>query len=171
MKANEFTSKSLIFVDIDGVLANLFGYMAEINNVEHYNRMTKAEWEKFFQNTDAEQLFANLPMFPTANKLLQMVVNMFGSYIILSSPLTFDRIGSIKGKNKWLNKNITVPDSGRIFERNKYMYACQPDGTSNVLIDDFGVNIKLWNNSGGIGIKFQTDENSLSELKAMLEEI
>jgi len=171
MRAAEINIHRLIvYIDLDGVLANLFGHVAELHDVEHYNMMTKSEWESFLQNTNAEHLFASLPVFPTANKLLQMVVDMFGSYKILSSPLNFDKEGSIRGKQQWLNKHITVPDSGRIFEHDKYIYATQSNGTPNILIDDFGVNIRLWRQHGGIGIKFQSDENSLDELKVMLKD-
>ena len=28
-----------------------------------------------------------------------------------------------------------------------------PDGTSNILIDDYGVNVRKWEASGGVGFK------------------
>lgn len=161
----------IIWIDIDGVLADLFNHVAEIHDVEHYNHLTKAEWDSFLKDTDAEHLFANLPMFPNANKLLHMVVKLFGGYKILSSPLNFDKEGSIRGKNQWLDKNITVPDNGRVFEHDKYKYAVQADGTPNVLIDDWRYNIDLWNKAGGIGIKYQADEDSLEELYNKLKAI
>lgn len=154
---------------MDGVLADLFNYIGELHDVEHYNSMTFAQMEKFFSNSNAEHLFGTLPAFPTANKLLQIVVDLFGSYQILSSPLNFDKQGSIRGKSAWLDANITVPDSGRIFEHEKYIYAVQEDGTPNILIDDFRKNITLWNEAGGIGIKFQSDEDKLDWLKLTLE--
>lgn len=159
------TRRPIVYVDMDGVLADLFNHVAELKGVDHYNQMTAQQWEVFFKDTDAEHLFSGLPMFPTANKLLRMVRKMAGGYKILSSPLMFDREGSTKGKRSWLHKHITVLSDGVIFEHEKQKYARQPNGTPNILIDDYGVNINKWNAAGGIGIKYQADEDSLDYLQ------
>ena len=162
------TGKPVIYIDMDGVLCDLFNRAAELNSVDHYHQMTKAQWESFLQDSDAYELFTGLPMFTTANALLEMVKGMFGGYRILSSPLSFDKAGSIAGKREWLQKHITVPADGWIFDHEKFKYAVQSDGTPNILIDDWSKNIVPWNERGGIGIKYQADENSLAELKQML---
>jgi 5'(3')-deoxyribonucleotidase len=167
MKIFEITTKPTVYVDMDGVLADLFNHVGAIHDVEHYNDMSDQQWEIFFQNTDAYHLFRDLPPFKTANRLLRMVKGMAGGYKILSSPLNFDRAGSIKGKREWLNKHITVQPDGIIFEHEKYKYAVS-NGIPNILIDDFRKNITAWNNAGGIGIKYQADENSLEELAKQL---
>ena len=154
---------------MDGVLADLFNHAGAVNDVEHYNQMTQAQWEEFFKNSNAYELFKSLPVFPTANKLLQMVVNYAGGYNILSSPLNFDKAGSIKGKREWLSKNINVPADQIIFEHEKYKYAVSSDGTPNVLIDDYGVNIRKWADAGGIAIKYQADEDSLQKVFKALQ--
>lgn len=169
MRINELAGKNpTVFVDIDGVLADLFNHVAEIHDVEHYNHMTGGQWDDFFRESNAQQLFAGLPAFDTANALLRMVVSTFGSYKILSSPLNFDRDGSIQGKESWLDTHITVPDSGRVFDHEKYKHAVGTDGTPNILIDDYRKNIMLWDQAGGIGIKYQADENSLDQLEGWL---
>ena len=163
MKINELKNKSIVYVDMDGVLTDLFNHVGDIHDVDHYNQMTDQQWEDFFKNTNAYNLFKDLPLFPTANKLLRIVRRMAGGYTILSSPLNFDRAGSIKGKREWLSKHITVPADNVIFEHDKYKYAVT-NGIPNILIDDWGVNIKKWRSAGGIGIKYQADENSLEDL-------
>jgi predicted chitinase/5'(3')-deoxyribonucleotidase len=171
MKASELKlpEGTTVYVDMDGVLADLFNHAGSVNDVEHYNQMTQAQWEEFFKNSNAYELFKNLPVFPTANKLLQMVVNYAGGYNILSSPLNFDRAGSIKGKREWLSKHINVPADQIIFEHEKYKYAVSADGTPNVLIDDYGVNIRKWADAGGIAIKYQADEDSLQKVFKALQ--
>jgi 5'(3')-deoxyribonucleotidase len=151
-------SKPTIFVDMDGVLADLFNHVADIHDVDHYNQMSNEQWDEF----------ANLPPFSTANALLAMVRKMAGGYKILSSPLNFDKEGSIRGKRAWLSKHISVPADGYVFEHDKQIYAKGFEGQPNILIDDWGTNIKKWRAAGGIGIKYQADENSLTELKAAL---
>jgi 5'(3')-deoxyribonucleotidase len=156
--------KPIVYVDMDGVLADLYNYAAELYDVEHYKHMTQAQWEAFFKDSDAYHLFRDIKPFPTANKLLRIVKRFAGGYNILSSPLSFDREGSIKGKREWLANNINVTPDQVIFYHEKYKYAVQPDGTPNILIDDYGVNVRAWNNAGGIAIKYQADEDSLDKV-------
>lgn len=170
MRAHELLPKGItVYVDMDGVLADLFNHVGELHDVEHYNQMTPDQWETFFKDSNAYELFRNLPVFSTANKLLQMVVDFAGGYTILSSPLDFDKAGSIKGKREWLNKHINVPADNIIFEHEKYKYAKNPDGTPNILIDDYGVNIRKWEGAGGIAIKYQADEDSLQTVFKALQ--
>lgn len=168
---NKYPSKPICFVDMDGVLADLYNYAAEIHDVDHYNEMTKDEWEAFFKDSNAYTLFRDIPPFANANQLLNLVKNLAGGYRILSSPLGFDRPGSIKGKTEWLAKHINVPADETVFDHEKYNYAVQSDGTPNILIDDYGVNTRAWDQAGGIAIKFQNDENEISEVVDVLEKV
>lgn len=168
---NKYSSKPICFVDMDGVLADLYNYAAVIHDVDHYNEMTKDEWETFFKDSDAYHLFRDIPPFANANQLLELVKKYAGGYRILSSPLGFDREGSIKGKREWLAKHINVPADKIVFEHDKYKYAVQSDGTPNVLIDDYGVNTRAWDAAGGIAIKFQNDEDSIDKIVNVLEKV
>jgi 5'(3')-deoxyribonucleotidase len=169
MRASDLKLSDLtVYVDMDGVLADLFNHAGSIHDVEHYSNMTPAQWEEFFKTTNAYKLFSELPAFPTANKLLQMVKDFADGYTILSSPLSFDKAGSIKGKQEWLNKNIHVSPDNIIFEHEKYKYATT-NGKPNILIDDYGVNIRAWEQAGGIAIKYQADEDSLSKVFKALQ--
>jgi len=165
------TAKPIVYVDMDGVLADLYNHAAEIHDVDHYNDMTKDQWESFFKDSDAYHLFRDIQPFNTANQLLKLVKKYAGGYRILSSPLSFDREGSIKGKREWLSKHITVPADKIVFEHDKYKYAVQPDGTPNILIDDYGVNTRAWDSAGGIAVKYQADEDSLSKVVKVLEKV
>ena len=156
-----------IFLDMDGVLADLFGHTSKIHDVETYQKIDKETYEKFYKDVDAEHLFSSLPAFDEANKIVEMIVKLFGEYNILSSPLNFDVAGSIKGKSLWLDQNISIPCQERVFEHRKFIYATT-NNKPNILIDDYRPNIKSWNEAGGYGIKFQTDENSLEYLRESL---
>lgn len=171
MRAHELLPDNItVYVDMDGVLADLFNHVGAIHDVEHYNQMSKEQWETFFKDSNAYELFRDLPAFPSANKLLSIVKDFAGGYKILSSPLNFDKSGSIKGKKEWLKKHIHVPADDWVFEHEKYKYAVNPDGTPNILIDDYGINIRAWEQAGGIAIKYQADEDSLSKVFKELSE-
>jgi 5'(3')-deoxyribonucleotidase len=164
-------NKPIVYVDMDGVLADLYTYAAEISDVDSYHKMTQPQWEKFFKETNAYELFSSIPKFSTANDLLRMVVHYAGGYRILSSPLSFDREGSIRGKKEWLKKNISIPADEEVFAHNKYIYAVQRDGTKNILIDDYGVNTRAWAEHGGIAIKYQADEDPMSKVEVVLKKV
>lgn len=160
-------NKPIVYVDMDGVLADLFNHVADIHDVEHYNDMTDEEWDIFFRTTDAYHLFRDLPPFATANALVAMVRRWFGGYTILSSPLNFDKEGSIQGKKEWLQRHITIPADNWVFDHDKAKYATT-EGSPNILIDDFGDYIRKWNAAGGTAIKYQADEDRLPDLERKL---
>ena len=162
------SKKPIIYVDMDGVLVDLYTFLAKELGVNHYKDISRERWDEHFSTADAYELFRNLPPFENANDLLRMVVSLFGSYKILSSPLQYDKPNSVRGKEEWLHKYIEVPSEEWVFEHEKYLYAKQADGTPNVLIDDFRSNIEKWQAAGGIGIKYQGDEQTLEWLEAQL---
>ena len=57
-----------------------------------------------------------------------------------------------------------------IFTKEKHHYSRSLDGFPNILIDDYGENIRMWSANGGIGIKHKdykferTTKNILSLL-------
>lgn len=161
----------IVYVDMDGVLADLYNYAAEIHDVEHYHHMTKPQWESFFKNSNAYELFQSLPAFPSNDQLLGLVKKYAGSYNILSSPLNYDEDGSKKGKTEWIGKHIKYKPNKVIFETDKYKYATQADGTPNILIDDYRFNTDAWNKAGGIAIKYQSDEDTLDKVETVLKKI
>jgi hypothetical protein len=161
-------SRPIVYLDLDGVLADLYNYAAEIHDVEHYAHMTNDEWQEFFRDSDAYHLFSSIPAFPNIKEIISLIETYTDDYIILSSPLNFDEEGSIRGKKEWIAKNI--PGKPRvIFDHEKFKYARQEDGTPNVLIDDYKGNTIPWEKQGGIAIKFQNDEDHISKIKDGLE--
>ena len=69
-------------------------------------------------------------------------------------------------KRQWLNRwDITPPlIENMIFTSNKHKYAYSKlDRTRNILIDDKLQNIDEWNKAGGIGIRFQCNEDDIEE--------
>jgi hypothetical protein len=72
-----------------------------------------------------------------------------------------DYANSAKWKLVWIKENL-IPQPAEIYiTPNKEQHAVNADGSPNILIDDRGVNIVAWRSRGGIGIKYQADEDSL----------
>lgn len=170
LSLEEKSTKPIVYLDLDGVLSDLYNYAAEIHDVEHYAHMTNEEWQTFFKDSDAYHLFRSIPPFPNVSEIISVIEKYTDNYVILSSPLNFDEAGSIRGKKEWLAKHIPNAPAA-IFDHEKFKYARQADGTPNVLIDDYKGNTIPWEEHGGIAIKFQNDEDPVSKIEDILSKV
>ena len=147
----EIASTSKVFVDMDGVLADFFG---------EWQKLIGKDWRKvkdiepaLQKIRDKDDFWLNLPLLPQAKNLLGVIKKVKGSYSILSSPLPNDP-NSEPHKREWIKKNLDFfPPENVIITHDKAKFATNPDGTPNILIDDFGKNIASWEAAGGEGFK------------------
>ena len=150
--ASDFKSKPIVYVDMDGVLADFFGKVARKHGVEYWREIHRKKIG-IDQIAQEPEFFSTLPVMPNAKKLMAGVIKLADKYSILSSPLLSAVEQSSREKSEWLSKHIRHHQpQAVVFDHEKYKYAMQPDGTPNILIDDWDTNIKLWNANGGIGI-------------------
>ena len=96
-----------------------------------------------------------LPLTNNAQNLLNIIKDLKGEYKILSAPLANDPKAE-PHKREWVKKNLAFfPPKEVIISADKYKWAKQPDGTPNILIDDFGKNVDAWEAAGGTGFKYK----------------
>src|SRR6056300_184119 len=164
--------KSEIYVDMDGVLADFFGEWKKLVGKD-WREIGKDEIEPALKKIrDEEDFWLNIPLTANAKKLLGIIKEVKGNYKILSSPLANDP-KSEPHKREWIEKNLDFfPPTEVIITKDKAKYATNPDGTPNILIDDYGVNIAAWESAGGIGFKHKDHkfERTAKKLKAEIEE-
>jgi len=164
--------KSEIYVDMDGVLADFFGEWKKLVGKD-WREIDKDELEPALKKIrDEEDFWLNIPLTSNAKKLLGIIKQVKGNYKILSSPLANDP-KSEPHKREWIEKNLDFfPPTEVIITKDKAKYATNPDGTPNILIDDYGVNIAAWESAGGIGFKHKDHkfERTAKKLKADIEE-
>ena len=105
------------------------------------------------------------------NEELVDFVKSTGDWGICSSPLRGDRDNSAYWKRVWLTEKQFLPEVNKlIFTGQKENFAVDKiDGTPNILVDDKPSNINRWNEAGGIGIRYQANEDDLVEY--LFEEI
>lgn len=168
---NSYPSKPIVYVDMDGVLADFFGEVARKHAVEYWREIHRKD---IGVNQVAQEpgFFKSLPPMPNAANLMRGVLKLCKSYSILSSPLMSDVDQSSEEKAQWLDRHLAKHQpQAIIFDHEKYKYAQQPNETPNILIDDWDTNIKLWQANGGIGILHKDDrwEDTLAKLKLALE--
>jgi 5'(3')-deoxyribonucleotidase len=173
MRSLDFESKTkpIVYVDMDGVLADFFGEVAKEHDVGYWREIHRKDLgiDQVAQQPD---FFAGLSILPNAGRLMSGILHLNNDrYSILSSPLLSNVEESSKEKMAWLQRHLkNHQPQAVIFDHEKYKFACQADGTPNILIDDWETNIRLWESNGGIGILYRDTEykQALQKLKLAL---
>ncbi len=153
-ESKEIASTTEIFIDMDGVLADFFTEWGKL--------MGKKDWRDIGPENisvaldkikQTENFWLDLPLTSNAKNLINLVKQLKGEYNILSSPLPGDE-KSEPHKRQWIKKNLSFfPPKKVLIRHDKESFATQSDGTPNILIDDYGVNVRKWEASGGVGFK------------------
>ena len=167
--------KPIVYLDMDGVLADFFGGVEFLYGVEHWkeltNDKTKDLKKQVIDRITGTDFFAVLPKFPTADTLIDMVKKFTGGkFSINTSPLRGDHENSAKYKKVWISNNIEQPDEIIVTGRKESYAKNKASGTPNILIDDRPVNIEKWQAAGGYGILYQANRDSLQKVKKGLED-
>ena len=159
-----------LYLDMDGVLANFFTAFAKRFGKDHWKMIQ--DKEKAIAELKGTDFFNTLEKYESSDTLVNYAMD-YGDWGICSSPLRGDRDNSAYWKRRWLEKNFMMPDIDKlIFTGMKEKFATDPiDGKPNVLVDDKPSNIDRWIKKGGIGVLYQANENSVTELIKKLDEI
>jgi 5'(3')-deoxyribonucleotidase len=154
LESIEQKTPPIVYIDMDGVLADMFGQVAKYHGVKHWRKARKVG--KVQQVAKRPGFFRRLKPLPEAGKIIMGVLKAVGAYSILSSPMLSRVEQSSSEKSEWLQHHLAKHQPTSIlFDHNKEKYARQSNGTPNILIDDFETNIKLWRARGGIGILYE----------------
>jgi|TARA_B100001996_G_scaffold90783_2_gene67502 hypothetical protein len=169
-EAKEISSASEIYVDMDGVLVDFFTPWTKMMGVDSWRDIKDID-AALQKIRDTKDFWIDLKPTPNANNLLGIIKEIKGKYKILSAPMADDpRVEP--SKKEWVEKHLTsFPPEDVIITAAKSKYATQPDGTPNILIDDFGQNVAKWEASGGVGFKHKDHkfERTAMNLKQYFE--
>ena len=156
--ANDLESRPVVYVDMDGVLADMFGAVARHHGVKKWRDARKHK-RRIDKVAKKPGFFLHLTPLPNAGRLIHGVLKHAGRYNILSSPLLSKVEQSTREKTEWLEHHLHKnPPRSILFDHEKFKFARQADGTPNILIDDWETNIRLWEANGGIGILYENDK-------------
>tara|TARA_R110000851_G_scaffold26763_2_gene75497 strand:+ start:79 stop:987 length:909 start_codon:yes stop_codon:yes gene_type:complete len=166
----EIANATEIYVDMDGVLADFFGEWAKLMGTDSYKDIkdVKPALQKI---RDTNNFWLDLPILPEATNLLNLIKKVKGEYNICTSPLPDDP-NSEPHKRRWIKRNLAFfPPKNIYITHNKPQFATAKDGTPNILIDDYGVNINAWEAAGGIGFKYRDHkfERTAKDIKQHLD--
>jgi hypothetical protein len=171
---NMTDGKPIVYLDMDGVLADFFGGVEKMYGVEHWKQLTNDKTKdlkkEVIDRITGTDFFATLPKFATADALIEMVKKFTGgSFSINTSPLRGDHENSGKYKKVWISNNIEQPDEIVVTGRKESYAKNKASGTPNILIDDRPINIQKWQSAGGYGILYQANRDPLSKVQQALE--
>lgn len=160
-----------IFVDLDGVLADFYGFAKNYCNID-YHEDPKLAWSKLDK---VDRLFQQLPTMPNAwqffNEVLKLGEEKLGLHsveILTALPLRTGKLLSCAhDKTVWVNSKI----NSRVIvncvdDWTKKKYYCQPN---DILIDDMTRNIMEWQSVGGQVIWHRDQQETINQLKMLLD--
>jgi hypothetical protein len=172
VKIDSLTKKPHLFLDCDGVIADFFGAWAEMHHVPSYKDIEDPE--KAINDLAASgpesvyNFFLSLKPLSGGIQLRQWLNKHSVPFTVLSAPLRGEPQAAIAGKKAWLDIHVPGTSQYAIFTSGKHKYAMK-DGHPQVLVDDFGRYLALWDEHGGIAVKHE-DANTPATI-SVLEKI
>lgn len=170
MKLKELyeVKKSIIYLDLDGVLADFNNSIKRYTGKYPYEMSSDEMWKKVQED---EHFYRKLEKMPDANRLFSEVSALAKEHGFVVKVLTaiprkstmpnagFDKIEWVKEHFPGLEV-ILGP-----YSRDKWKHAKFGD----ILIDDRQSNIKEWKEKGnGIGILYKNTNDTINNLKSIL---
>lgn len=155
----------MIYVDMDGVLANLYDYMTLRTFQMTYVELRESQREvlkTMFRNKiyfnhafpeGAEKVFEELEPYPFIRTLIDTVVQFGGEYTILSRPGSLDPEGISRAKHKWVERHLAFcPPKEVLLVQDK---TSNGRASGNILIDDYDPFLQRWREKEGHAIEYK----------------
>jgi hypothetical protein len=155
---------SMIYLDLDGVVADFVKRYKEQYHMEPRDAEKKKEFNKFFDEFIATKQFETLDLMPGAmDGLTFLRKHLTVPTQILTSTANEERYDEIsKQKMIWLQTHgITFTPNFVPGKRHKWKFA----GPDKIIIDDTPSVIDDWRKAGGIGILHTDWQHTLGVLK------
>lgn len=165
---------------MDGVQANFFGAWSDRSGVPHWKAISNKEQEiEELAHSSAKEVYDFFRVLKPLSGGMQVVSWLQKNripYTVLSAPLRGPfQEASVRAKRDWLDEYHPGSSASAIFTAEKYKYATA-GGRPNVLVDDFGLYLRLWAENGGIAVKHEdqyedpnTGQHTIEQLKKIYE--
>lgn len=168
----EYPKITRIYLDLDGVLAGFDEQFKKYNkegyDFKKYIKEFGANKAWDIINAGKEDFWSEMSWNPGGKQLYDYITKMAAKkgieVWILSSPGDDPSGDAKRGKNKWVNKHLNIPENNRIYKKASQKHTEAKEGY--ILIDDMGKNVTEFTQAGGIGIK-NNPENSIESIEKL----
>ena len=163
-----------LYLDMDGVQADLFRRVAELEKVEHWDDIPDQDEAITRLSLQGPKLvydlFRNLNPLPGGQVIIKWLHDNSIPFTVLSAPLRNEQEASIEGKRDWLDQYNPGTSQDAIFTKRKFKYATI-NGKVNVLVDDYNYYLNSWAEAGGIAVKHSdaSTEHTIKQLTKIYE--
>lgn len=167
MKLFELKVDYKIFVDLDGVVADLDKHVLELTG-KTFPQLRKNDNDDGFQNfVDSEReqgnsIFGDLDLMPDAQQLWDYIVKYKPSILTATG---VPEAQAIAEKIRWVMENLSGYD--KIYTVKKSIFKAEYAKPNHILIDDRMKSIEPWRKAGGIGIEHKSAADTISQLKSL----
>lgn len=163
-----------LYLDFDGVILDTI--TISNNYLKDNNITNEEEIHNYFENLDWRDLMSRSSII---NNAIENIWKLYESGLFKIGIIThYNSIQEIILKDKFIKDNLPSDiDVHYVHHSNKKN--SKVDAYNAVLVDDFRRNLKFWEEDGGIGIKFTSNDrecnflkiNSLDEIINLYDEI
>lgn len=153
-----------LFLDLDGVMADFDAHFPAVFGLDHKSMADDAMWERI---NGHPSYFLDMP--PCAGALdFWLSVEDLDPIVLTACPRT-NCANAARQKRQWVRKHLSgemlvLPVLGG---HNKPLFMHQ---TGDILIDDYAMNIAVWQKAGGFGILHRDFTTTMSALIGAMKE-
>ena len=161
-------SKYKVYIDMDGVVSDFDGKLAEISDGRYGNDDTYTKgmmWTDIYRwDKHVEPYFESLAKMKGADALVGFITSNFENVSFLSAGGSTPK-DNVQQKKNWVAKNFPGMDVIVVgTSAQKAVYA----NPMSILIDDRDKSIDPWRRAGGFGILYKNNAQAIKELQKVL---
>ncbi len=167
MKLFELEKEYKIFVDLDGVMADLDKHVLDLTG-KTFPQLRKNDQDDGFQNfVNAERakghsVFGELDPMPDAQQLWDYIVKYNPSILTATGEPVAEATAE---KIRWVMDNLSGFD--KIHTVKKSILKAEYAQPNHILIDDREKSINPWTKAGGIGVLHTSAADTISQLQEL----
>lgn len=160
-----------VYFDMDGVLADFEGYFRD-NNIafksQSEGQTPEQEAEMWKIVSETPHFYHKLKPMPGAIELFKELSKTHDCEILSAIPKPFRNVPTAaEDKRKWVEDHLGKDVKANIVYRHEKIEYCKDK--SDVLIDDYDLNIKEWTDKGGTGVLFEDAKSAYDTFKKLTE--
>ena len=163
----------MIYLDMDGVLANFERGVKELCGIEPLSQNGKRQdlqldalmWERI---RETEHFYDRLELMPGAKELFDRIYEKYGDQCEILTGIPREENGIVtaeQDKRNWTCRMLSDTVKVHAVCRKQKQNYCR--GPEDILIDDREKTIREWNGAGGTGILHVSAEDTFRQLKNM----